>query len=146
MENCQTPAKNFICGTFTPTVTPTITGTPPTPTETPTITVTPTEVFDSLQLNDVMTYPNPSRGDTIKFRYSHTGYIDSVKIRVFTFSTRKIAEINETDKSSGDSETIWTPPSRLGNGLYYYIMEFSDKEKYTARKVGTFVVLRNLLN
>jgi hypothetical protein len=108
--------------------------------------MTPTEVFDSLQLSDVLTYPNPSKGDIIKFRYSHTGYIDNVKIRIFTFSARKIAEINETDKASGNSETTWMPVSHPGNGLYYYIFEITGRNKAVIRKVGTFVVLRNLIN
>jgi hypothetical protein len=144
MNSAMTPGKTFIpCN---PSPTPTITGTPPTPTITMTSTITPTMIINQLDLHDSYTFPNPSTGDVIKFRYTHAGAVDKVKITVFTISYRKIAEINDRGKY-GDpypSVTEWTPPSRLGNGLYFYILELTGKDGAVIRKTGTFVVVRNL--
>lgn len=151
-----------------PTLTPTITGTPPTSTVTPTITqtgtitqtwtisetftvsptatITPTiDVNASIGLQDYFTYPNPSAGRRIIFRYPHTGFVDKVKIRIFTIISRKVAEINATQTNDA-METVWAPASPPGNGLYFYILELSDRKQNTVRKYGTFVVLRNLIN
>ncbi|HRU39084.1 MAG TPA: hypothetical protein P5511_04345, partial [Candidatus Goldiibacteriota bacterium] len=134
--------------TFTVTETSTITQThtvTPTSTVTPTVTVTPTYV-PVLKFRDSFAYPNPSRGDRVVFRYTHSGYVDSVKIRVFTLNDRKIAEIEDKDKY-GDphpSDTEWLPPWKLGNGMYYYILELTGKDKTVVKKTGVFVVLTGL--
>jgi endoglucanase len=138
----------FVSGIPTPTstLTPTVTGTPPTPTVTITVTITPTMIADRLDLHDYYTFPNPSIGDVIKFRYTHAGAVDRVKITVFTISNRKIAEINDSGKF-GDpypSVTVWTPPGRLGSGLYYYLLELTGRDKAVIKKIGTFVVVKNM--
>jgi len=134
--------------TNTPTITETHTITQthtitPTFTVTPTVTVTPTYV-PGLVFKGSFTYPNPSKGDKITFRYRHTGFADTVKIKVYTFSDRKIAEIMDGSKYGEpyDSETVWTPPYKLGMGLYYYTIELTGSKKTVTGKIGTFVILR----
>jgi endoglucanase len=149
--------------------TPTITGTPPTVTVSPTITethtvtptwtitqthtvtptatITPTEIFDALEINEHYTYPNPSSGAPVTFRIANKGWIEKIKIRIFSYSARKIGEVEEGGLSTSLKNDIkWDPPyKKLGNGLYYYIMEAQGKNTPIVRKTGTFVIINNII-
>ncbi len=135
---------------YIPTPTPTITGTPPTPTMTPTLTITPTvtltptEVYSYIKLNDVFVYPNPCSGDKIKFLVNTTGFSDVIKIKIFTYSDRKIADFDNTNYFSGMNTIEYRPDKKLSNGLYYYIVEVTGRNKETIKKIGAFVILNNL--
>jgi len=134
-----------------PTPTPTITGTPPTATMTPTLTITPTitltptEIMNYVRLNDVFVYPNPTKGNKIKFLIDTTGFVDKIKIRIFTYSDRKIGEIEKENFYSGKNKIEYTPDKNLSNGLYYYIIEIYRKNNDIIRKIGAFVVINNLI-
>jgi hypothetical protein len=114
---------------------------------TPTVTVTPTFVTQ-FEFKEHLTYPNPCKGDRVVFRYLHKGKVDKVRIRIFTFSDRKVADFTDPDLYKyGEpypSESVWVPPYQLGNGLYYYILELSAADGSVAKKQGAFVVLRQL--
>jgi endoglucanase len=147
--------------------TPTITGTPPTATASPTISethtitptwtitqthtitptpsITPTEIFGTLEIKEHFTWPNPSRGAPIKFLISNVGFIETAKIRIFTFSDRKVGEVEKEGMgTSVCNEMEWNPSFKLGNGLYYYILEARGKNTALIRKQGAFVVLQQL--
>ena len=146
--------------TFTRTSTPTITNTAtitetstitqthtitPTFTVTPTATITPTYIIDRIELNSHKTFPNPSKGDEMRFRYNITGYAKKVKVSIYTFAGRKFDVIEESEKYSGDHTIVWVPKKPLANGMYHYILELELDDK-KQRDIGSFVVIRNLNN
>jgi hypothetical protein len=102
-------------------------------------------VFGSLEIKEHFTYPNPSTGAPIKFRVNNLGFIEKMKIRIFSYSDRKIGEVEaENIGTSVKSEIEWNPPYRLGNGLYYYILEANGKNTPVVKKQGAFVVIQQL--
>jgi endoglucanase len=125
-----------------PTPTATITGTPPTQTVTPTltmtptITLTPTEVYSYIKLNDVFVYPNPTKGDVIKFLVNTTGFSDAIRIRIFTYSDRKIADFTKNNYPSGKNTIEYNPDKNISNGLYYYVVEVTGRSKETIKRTG----------
>jgi hypothetical protein len=165
----MTPGKTFVLCVSTSTPTPTITGTPPTSTNTPTITethtitqthtitpthtvsptltVTPTYVPE-LIFKEQYTYPNPSKGDKMTFRFTHKGRVNKIKVKIFSYSDRKIAEFEDIRGSYGEPyppfDIEWTPPYVLGNGLYYYTSELTGMNDAVVRKTGAFVILRQM--
>ncbi len=130
----------------TPTLTPTITGTPPTQTMTPTITVTltPTQIVDSVEITDFKIYPNPGNGKKIYFTYKLTGYADFIHISIYTFGERKIHEIWEKKKEGYRYYiTVWRPDFIMANGLYYYIVEAINSNTNTKdKKFGAFYIIK----
>lgn len=147
--------------------TPTITGTPPTETVTPTITethtisptltitethtvsptatITPTELYDTLEIKDHFTYPNPSKGAPVVLRFNNNGYIETMKIKIFTVSDRKVGEVEAGPFNSGlMNEVEWNPPDKLGNGMYIYVIEARGKNTPVVKKQGGFVILQHL--
>jgi endoglucanase len=132
--------------TETPTVTPTWTITQ-THTVSPTATITPTEIFDELEINEHYTYPNPSAGAPVTFRIANKGWIEKIKIRIFSYSARKIGEVENGGLGTSIKNDIkWDPPyKKLGNGLYFYIMEAQGKNTPIVRKTGTFVIINNII-
>ncbi len=133
-----------------PTPTPTITGTPPTPTITPTLTITPsitmtpTEIYSYIQLNDFLVYPNPTNGKKLKFLIDTKGFSDEIRIKIFTYSDRKISDFVRYNYGSGKNTIEYEPEKQLANGLYYYVVEVKGRNKEIIRKIGAFVVLNNM--
>lgn len=130
----------------TPTLTPTVTGTPPTQTMTPTITITltPTQIVDSVEILEFEVYPNPGNGRKIYFKYKILGYADFFHLSIYTFGERKIHEIWEKKKEGYRYyTTIWRPDFILANGLYYYIAEFiNTNTNMRKKKYGAFYIIK----
>lgn len=129
-----------------PTLTPTVTGTPPTQTMTPTITLTltPTQIIDSIEISEFEVYPNPSDGKKLYFKYKIIGYADFVHISIYTFGDRKIHEIWDKKKEGYKYyTTVWRPNFILANGLYYYTVEFINANTNLRKKrYGAFYIIK----
>jgi endoglucanase len=134
----QTPT---ITNTFTITQTFTIS---PTSTITPTITMTPTYVARFVAITDFNTYPNPTMGDRVTFRFTIAGYADKVFINVYTFGDRKIASMEMDSVAAGVNTYQWQPRERLANGLYYYSLTGTNGNSMQAKHVGAFFVNKNI--
>jgi hypothetical protein len=135
----QTPTITMTCTiTQTFTVSPTIT-------VTPTITITPTVVAKFVAITDYNTYPNPTMGDKVTFRYTIAGFADDLYINVYTYGDRKIAAMHLENVSAGIGTYLWLPRQKLANGLYYYSITGVNGKMPQAKRVGAFFVNRNIL-
>ncbi|HPD18434.1 MAG TPA: hypothetical protein PLF61_02090, partial [Candidatus Goldiibacteriota bacterium] len=74
-----------------------------------------------------------------------TGFSDTIRIRIFTYSDRKIADFTKNNYPSGKNTIEYNPDKNLGNGLYYYVIEVTGRSRETIKKTGIFVVLNNLI-
>ena len=130
--------------TKTATVTPTSTCTPtitPTPAVTMTFTPTPAPVYlFSVDVSEWLSYPNPTDGKKITFRYNITGLAKTLTINVYTFGERKIWTKALINVTQGIHTTTWTPDIKLANGLYYYTIEGTNGTMSASRHVSAFFV------
>ncbi len=144
-----TPTKTItptwtMSSTYTNTPTITQTGTiTPTSTITPTITLTPTVPAKTVRITKWDCYPNPFNGSSkITFRYTIAGFAEKLNLDIYTFGERKIARIAAVKQPAGVNELEWTPPYKLGSGLYYYTVEGINGSRPPSRHVGAFVVVK----
>lgn len=131
--------------TFTKTMTITQTWTPgPSFTVTPTLTVTLTPSARFVDVSQYLSYPNPTTGDKITFRYLITGFAEKLTINVYTFGDRKIYSAVQTKVSQGMHTEVWIPSMKLANGLYYYSIEGINGTRPISRHVSAFFVHRDI--
>jgi hypothetical protein len=131
--------------TFTKTMTITQTWTPgPSFTITPTLTVTLTPSARFVEVSQYLSYPNPTTGDKITFRYLITGFAEKLTINVYTFGDRKIYSAVQTKVSQGMHTEVWIPSMKLANGLYYYSIEGINGTRPISRHVSAFFVHRDI--
>ena len=139
--------------TMTATYTHTHTHTPEnTATHTYTYTPTPEPTKEVLEINDVITYPNPYNPDTgtgvtITFDITRTD-VDRLSLRIYTTSSRLVREsvfegtALEYIVNNKKFEYTLGGFDRLANGIYFYVLT-ADREGETVRSdIGKIVVLR----
>jgi hypothetical protein len=138
-----TPPPNCI---FTPTPTPTDTpcgypGNTCTPTNTPTPTDTPTATPTPNPNADIL-FPNPWDGTVpLCFYHNLTTPADSVNVKVFSISFRKIAEIDGYPAAVGQYPyyIFWEQMGNVANGLYYVVIEENRGHKQTQKVLKLLV-------
>lgn len=97
----------------------------------------------SVQLTNVLNFPNPARYGTTQFGFaaSHSG---TCTIRVFDLSGRRIMQ-QEHDVVEGKNAIAWDlvgdDGKSLANGTYLYLIEFTGNAGQ-ARAKGKLTVLR----
>ncbi|MEM6327762.1 MAG: FlgD immunoglobulin-like domain containing protein, partial [Bacteroidota bacterium] len=79
-------------------------------------------------------YPNPfsPRADRlVRIRYEGDA-AGSVRVRIFDFAMRLIAELDEGDRGSGPNEVLWTgladDGTRVANGPYLYVVDAGGQQ------------------
>lgn len=126
--NCDytnTPTPTFTpCGYPGNTCTPTYT---PTPTDTP----TPTATFNP---NNNILFPNPWDGNSPLYFYHTIGTkADSIDVKVYTVSFRKVCEIDGYPAQTGQPTyyIFWNQLGNVANGLYYVVVVEKRGRKQT---------------
>ncbi|MGD9641918.1 MAG: PQQ-binding-like beta-propeller repeat protein [Elusimicrobiales bacterium] len=72
--------------------------------------------------DEVYTYPNPARGDTVtfKFRVAHKAY---VRVEVFNVAGEKVASLAKADCPAGQASEIAWDVRGIASGVYVYRLE-----------------------
>jgi hypothetical protein len=135
-----------ITSTFTRTMTATTTPTV-TPTSTATQTSTPGNVRRPtyVDISSYVSYPNPTNGSKVTFKYTVSGYAEKLTICVYTFGERKIYSVQRTNLTAGTYVELWIPNEKLANGLYYFTIEGTNGTRPIARHVSAFFVNKQVL-
>ena len=130
--------------TQTRTITPTATASVTPEIWTPTATITPTAVIvvnsKFVDVSDIISFPNPTTGSKVTFRYNITGMAEKLTINVYTFGERKIYSVDRFKVQQGIHTEEWIPSMRLANGLYYYTIEGINGTRPKSRHVKAFFV------
>lgn len=71
---------------------------------------------------EVYTYPNPARGDTVtfKFRVAHKAY---VRVEVYNVAGEKVASLQKADCPAGQASEIAWDVRGIASGVYVYRLE-----------------------
>jgi outer membrane protein assembly factor BamB len=72
--------------------------------------------------DEVYTYPNPARGDTVtfKFRVAHKAY---VRVEVYNVAGEKVASLQKADCPAGQASEIAWDVRGIASGVYVYRLE-----------------------
>jgi len=97
-------------------------------------------------IDQLVSYPNPSRGDAVWFNYNIQQKADEIKLKITDSSGDKVAEFDSMDFSSlGSGKIRWDLTNEEGkkvsNGVYFYKMEATKNGK-TFKARGKLAVLR----
>jgi len=111
-------------------------------TSTPTSTPLPNMKF--VQLSQCLSYPNPTDGNKVTFRYTVTGLAEKLTINVYTFGERKIYSVAREKVTQGAHTEVWIPAMKLANGLYYWTIEGTNGTRPSSRHVEAFFVQRQI--
>ncbi len=77
---------------------------------------------DLLNKDEVYSYPNPARSDTLTFKF-RTAYKSNVTIDVYNIAGEKVARLEKSDCPAGlTSEIVWNI-RRIASGVYQYKVE-----------------------
>lgn len=94
----------------------------------------PDGLEDEVPEVDVYAYPNPfsprsDRLTRIRFDAEAGG---AVRVRIFDFGMRLVAELDEGDRGSGPNEVLWTgladDGTRVANGPYIYVVDAGGRQ------------------
>ena len=87
--------------------------------------------------DEVYTYPNPSRGDTVtfKFRVAHKAY---VRVEVYNVAGEKVASLAKADCPAGQASEIAWNVKGIASGVYVYRLEAQSSvgEKSVTKKLA----------
>lgn len=72
--------------------------------------------------NEVYTYPNPARGDTVTFKF-RVAYKSYVKIDVYNVAGEKVAALERQNCPAGQASEIAWDVRNIASGIYIYRME-----------------------
>ncbi len=103
------------------------------------------ETTESLELTEVLNYPNPLDSSGTTFLYRLNREADEVTLRIYTATGRRLWESEETPSERGRNEIFWDGRDSEGklvaNGAYLYrLRAVTGEEKIT--RIGKLAVLR----
>ena len=94
-------------------------------------------------IKNIAVYPNPTRSDTVTFRF-YLNFASDVHLEIYDTAGDKIKGFIIRARE-GDNDFRWRLPSHLANGVYFYRMEIDKDPQTPAGKRkgrGKFAVLR----
>lgn len=119
------------------------------PSVTYTNTPTATPESDELKFVDegsIITYPNPiKRGSDFTIRFNLSKSANSVEVRIFTSSRRKVETIRINQPLTAGENNVVVDGSRLRNmsaGMYYYFLVVKDSAGREARSPNQVFLIR----
>lgn len=93
-----------------------------------------TDLSDEVPDVETYAYPNPfsPRADRLIRIRVDVDEPGPLRVRIFDFSMRLVADLGEGDRGSGPNEVIWTGTAddgtRIANGAYIYVVDTGDQQ------------------